>query len=394
MPNEKKITVEIPVQCLSPGIVFPFNACDAEDHPVIPRHTTLSREKIHEIKAKGIEKLFYERDFNSVADPGPNSPVSKESLQKAVSFIEDVRKNMAVNKPMPLAGYLNEIISYFTREIFDFDKGTISLFDAETFDDYPVTHAINVTILSILTSHLMKQEEFRVRKIGMGSMVFDIGMFMIPKEIREKTTELSDDDWKAIKQHPIHSYNYLKNDKSIDAYVLNAVLFHHELYSGGGYPLGVTYEKSNELAQMIMLSDVFDAALSPKPYRKPRQLSDTFSYLLKYSGIRFNPREARAFLYYVSKRLGDVPVFPVDSYVILDTGEIGIVTNHPHDLYSLRPMIRIFINTRKQEKVLKYEIPLDLEQDYDRKIVERIVDPQFITNLDKIRERYKNAGMP
>jgi HD-GYP domain-containing protein (c-di-GMP phosphodiesterase class II) len=393
MPDEKKIDVEIPVKILSPGMVFPYNVCDAEEHPIIPRHTSLSREKIHEIKAKDIETLYYQRDFNSISNPGPLSPVSKDSLQTAVTFLEELRTNITGNKTMALAGHLNEIVTYFVRDILDF-KGNIGLFDAETFDQYPITHAINVTILSILTSHMMKQEEFRVRKIGMGSLVYDIGMYMIPKEILHKTEALSDDDWKAIKQHPILSYNYLKNDKSIDAYVLNAVLFHHELYSGGGYPLGVSYEKSNELAQMIMLCDMFDAALAPKPYRKPRQLSDTYSYILKYSGIRFNPREDRAFLYYMSKRIGEICVFPVDSYVILDTGEIGIVTNLPHDPYTLRPMIRIFINTRKQEKVLKYEIPLDLEQDYDRKIVERIVDPQFITNLDKIRERYKNAGIP
>jgi len=287
---------------------------------------------------------------------------------------------------------LNELAGMLFKDLSDYNKGSLSLFDSETPEEYYITHAVNVSILSMMTSILMKQEEFRIRKIGIGGLLFDIGKFLLPQEIIEKKGELNEEEWKIVKQHPILSYNYLKNEKNIDAYILNAVLFHHEWYSGGGYPFGVTYEKSNELAQMITLCDVFDAGTSLRPYHPPRHSSEIFSFILKYAGIRFNPRQDRSFLFYISKRLGEVPVFPIDSYVVLDSGEIGVVTGHSHDPYTLRPVVSVFINTHKQEKVLKYEVPVDLEQDYDRKVVERIIEPQFVNNLDKIRDRYKNSG--
>ena len=392
MPEDKKFKVEIHVKNLSPGMVFPYNAVDEEDNPIIPRQTTLSREKIHELKNKDIHKLYYVRDFHSILNPGPNSPIIKETAEKAVSVLTDIRKAMLHNTAANVAGHLNELAGMLFKDLSDYNKGSLSLFDSETPEEYYITHAVNVSILSMMTSILMKQEEFRIRKIGIGGLLFDIGKFLLPQEIIEKKGELNEEEWKIVKQHPILSYNYLKNEKNIDAYILNAVLFHHEWYSGGGYPFGVTYEKSNELAQMITLCDVFDAGTSLRPYHPPRHSSEIFSFILKYAGIRFNPRQDRSFLFYISKRLGEVPVFPIDSYVVLDSGEIGVVTGHSHDPYTLRPVVSVFINTHKQEKVLKYEVPVDLEQDYDRKVVERIIEPQFVNNLDKIRDRYKNSG--
>ena len=70
---------------------------------------------------------------------------------------------------------------------------------------------------------------------------------------------------------------------------MDAINYHHERYDGKGYPLGL---KGNDLsleAQIIALSDAYDAMTSDRPYRKAMSHSEAINEINKCADTQFNP---------------------------------------------------------------------------------------------------------
>jgi hypothetical protein len=90
----------------------------------------------------------------------------------------------------------------------------------------------------------------------------------------------------------------------------------------------------------------------------------------------------------MSKKLNEEPIYPVNSFVLLNTGEIAYVIGHRVSPYSLRPIINIFlapgIKDRGMDKLAKHPIQIDLEGDFTRFIVKRIMDQEQIETFNKI----------
>ncbi len=86
-------------------------------------------------------------------------------------------------------------------------------------------------------------------KLGIGSILHDLGKTKIPPEILNKPGKLTDEELEEIKNHPVFGYNMLMDDMSnqVSESSLEIVLNHHERYNGSGYPRGI---KRNEIGDM------------------------------------------------------------------------------------------------------------------------------------------------
>ncbi|RLB62196.1 MAG: hypothetical protein DRH08_12825 [Deltaproteobacteria bacterium] len=89
---------------------------------------------------------------------------------------------------------------------------------------------------------------------------------MVPLHILKKAGPLTVSEQKILKYHPLTGYVLL-------AYYLGdhrhpAVMVardHHERRDGSGYPRGIT--ELDPVVEMVAVCDVYDALLSPRPYR-------------------------------------------------------------------------------------------------------------------------------
>lgn len=70
----------------------------------------------------------------------------------------------------------------------------------------------------------------------------DIGKYHIDERILNKPSRLDEKEFEAIKKHPEIGYRMLKRT-GLPEMVLDAVRFHHEKFSGRGYPLGLAGEE-------------------------------------------------------------------------------------------------------------------------------------------------------
>ena len=133
--------------------------------------------------------------------------------------------------------------------------------------------------------------EDEVRVIEMAAPLHDIGKIAIPDAVLMKTGPLSEDETIVMRRHPRIGYELLSGSQNrfIQAGALIA-LRHHERYDGSGYPDGLRGEEIPLEARIVAVADVFDALISPRPYKKAWDVDAALGYLYAQRGRLFEPR--------------------------------------------------------------------------------------------------------
>ncbi len=386
--EEKLIEVEIFTHFLYPGAILTGDGFDENGNKVIDKNVPLTAEKIKELLSKGIRKIKYTREKPKLKKEVSRQIISDENYSKALEVIEFVQNSFRREgeKAHIPSKELKIVAENFVSDIKSNSDAYLNLLELFDKDALIFSHSVNVSTISMLLALSLKYEEEKVVQIGISALIHDIGKAFISEEILNKPDKLTEEEWNIIKKHPLKAYKILKDNQEFSDIISLAVLTHHEWYAGGGYPLNITNEKISPFAQIISIADVFDATTSEKPYKKAWSFEMAFNYIMENSGKKFNPNYAQVFLRDMAKKINEEPLYPVGSFVLLNTGEIAEVAGHRFNEYSLRPIINIFLRFDHNNKThihLKVPIQIDLEKDYSRSIIKRI------TNEDKINT-FKN----
>jgi putative two-component system response regulator len=116
-----------------------------------------------------------------------------------------------------------------------------------------------------LGRHLWLDEDSIVA-LRRGGYLHDLGKIAVPDEILKKGANLTADEWKVMKQHPVTGENICKPLKSLRL-VLPIIRFHHEHSDGSGYPDGLRKEQIPLLPRILQVVDVYDALRTARPYK-------------------------------------------------------------------------------------------------------------------------------
>lgn len=139
--------------------------------------------------------------------------------------------------------------------------------------------------------------EERVRTIELAAPLHDIGKIAIPDSLLMKPGPLDDDERKRMQQHPSIGYQLLEDSHNRFIQIgARIALHHHERYDGSGYPHGLAGKDIPLEARIVTVADVFDALISPRPYKRAWSVEEALDYIREQSGKMLDPDCVQALL--------------------------------------------------------------------------------------------------
>ena len=366
MPEERKQKandeerVEVPVEYLKPGSVLKGIVYAPDGTYLFPDHTEWQQKDIDAVREKGLESVYY-------------TPVTEKMLLNLKSEAHGLLDNLVKTideETGPDVGEAVNTVNKLLGYVDSHDMTFIPLLKIKQFDDLVYAHSVNVGILSMALAKRLKLSQNLVKEIGIGALLHDIGKLFIPKDVLYKKGQLTEEEFRVIKAHPLKGYDILQLNRTLSPYTLKGVLSHHEQYNGEGYPHGLEDSGTHISAKIIAVSDTYDALRGAKPYRKKFSKKEAMQIVLNGSGSHFNPQVVEAFVNELAGNLQEDPLLPIGKLVVLNTGEIArVVDIHTTSEYEtdMNPVVEILVNIRKQK--LKNPIRVDLRLDRSRNIV-------------------------
>ena len=128
-------------------------------------------------------------------------------------------------------------------------------------------------MLEELARSVPSLSEKDIQAISVASSLHDIGKMRVPKSILDFPGKLSPVEYDIVKKHAIFGEEIIDGiDSGIDPliikYAKEIARHHHERYDGNGYPDGLAGNDIPISAQVVSLSDAFDALTSSRSYKQ------------------------------------------------------------------------------------------------------------------------------
>ena len=118
-----------------------------------------------------------------------------------------------------------------------------------------------------------------------------VGKIGIPDYILLKAVDLNADEFEIMKTHTTIGARILAESRSEILQVARQIaLSHHEKWDGSGYPRGLSGEAIPLAGRIVALADVFDAILSPRPYKDPFPIDSAIEIVKGERGKHFDPK--------------------------------------------------------------------------------------------------------
>lgn len=162
-------------------------------------------------------------------------------------------------------------------------------------DAYTNGHSRRVAIYAQEVARRYGYSEERQNEIYMMALLHDVGKISIPDAVINKPSKLTDEEFGLIKNHTVAGFSILKNIEEMPKLSIGA-RWHHERYSGGGYPDSLQGEEIPEEARIIAVADSYDAMASKRSYRDALPQKVVREEIEKGKGTQFDPKFADIFL--------------------------------------------------------------------------------------------------
>jgi putative nucleotidyltransferase with HDIG domain len=324
-------------------------------------------EKTAALRTIRVEKL---RKIAEDASLEPRKMV-KKTYFNAVSYTKGVINKIKSGEKVNIKK-AKRVVESMVDQILEQEQLLLGMTAIKDYDEYTYHHSVNVSILSIALGQRLGLNRKMLTELGMVALFHDIGKMEIPREVLNKETNFTDEEWKIIRKHPAWGVKALLKLKKLDPVTIKSsiVAFEHHLhYDLSGYPRIRKTIHLDFSSRIVCLADQYDAMTSSRVYsRIPMPPDKALSIMMERSGSQLDPLLFKFFINMVG-------VFPIGTLVMLNTKELGLVYES-NQLFPARPRVMIIVD--EGGKRVKGSV-LDLTErndrgDYIRSIV-KTMDP-------------------
>ncbi len=223
------------------------------------------------------------------------------------------------------------------REIGDFVRDNkqyilrLNLLDAPG-RSYVVVQSVKTAILSLVMGQLMRLPPFKLMELGEASLLHELGMLRLPRELFLSDRQLTPEERRAITAHPVVGYKILRQAE-FPSPVCLAVLESHEHVDGSGYPRGLAGDSISGYARILAVASAYCAQITERPFRSARNGFEAMADLLQNRGKRYDANALKAAYTVLS-------LYPLGTFVQLKNGAQGmVVETSPVELKS--PVVKL-----------------------------------------------------
>ncbi|KUO67752.1 MAG: hypothetical protein APF77_10145 [Clostridia bacterium BRH_c25] len=338
---------KILVEKLREGMVLARTLHSYDGNILLNAGIILKNSYILKLKDIGIRELYIEDEISR--DIVLKDIVSEETRFEARINIKNAMDSIRYGSSLDVKPIRNSVCKMID-ELMDVKDTMVNMQDLKSNDQYTFSHSVNVCVLSLITGISMKYDEEKLREIGIGAMLHDVGKIRIPNEILNKPGTLTAEEFDIVKKHTSYGYELLKKSKVLSTYASYIALTHHERYDGEGYPLGLRGEEIHEFSRIVSIADVYDAMTSDRVYKKRVNINEAVEYLVGMGDHHFDYNIVRNFIEHIT-------IYPPGTCVLLNDGEKAIVVD-VNKRYPNRPIVRILADKEGQIPKEPFEIDL------------------------------------
>jgi len=171
------------------------------------------------------------------------------------------------------------------------EEHTLSRGNTETILDY--VHAV---------AKAMRYPKEHINELIYGTVLRDVGMVKVSDLIVKSDRELDEAEWDIIKRHPIEGAEML-NSMSFSEHASNVVLYHHERFSGRGYPHGIQGAQIPLGARILSVVESYAVMLQDRPTRPAVAPEQALNTLRENWGVRYDPDVIEVFVEIVEQEI-------------------------------------------------------------------------------------------
>jgi response regulator RpfG family c-di-GMP phosphodiesterase len=129
------------------------------------------------------------------------------------------------------------------------------------------------------------------------SLLHDVGKIGIPDSVLLKPGPLTRGEWVIMREHTRIGADLMdRDDHLLFSAAREVALHHHEKWNGAGYPDRIAGEAIPIMSRICAVADVFDALTSERPYKHAWSEDQAVDFIVKESGISFDPSIVHSFL--------------------------------------------------------------------------------------------------
>jgi HD-GYP domain-containing protein (c-di-GMP phosphodiesterase class II) len=157
-------------------------------------------------------------------------------------------------------------------------------------------HAERVRRLSDRIAVHLGVDAHEREKLGVASVLHDVGKLAVPRHILNKPGEPTDAEWEVLHAHPDAADALLAPIRSWLGPWIGAATEHHERFDGSGYPRGLSGDEITLAGRIVAVADAYDCIVSIRSYKAAEPVEVARAQLAAGSGTQFDPEVVHALL--------------------------------------------------------------------------------------------------
>ena len=253
------------------------------------------------------DQAMYQSKRNGRNQVTMAKPITETSWQEiAVNTFLDIlsKHNVPIesNLAEELTGKLKTI-----KEQSDLPKEVLyTAADMLTKSYNPLHEQGSVKSKVLLAASLAKRFDLpkeEIDKLRIAVLLYDIGNIMLPKEILQKSTPLTEDERRHIQEHPIIAAREILKPISYIQEIIPIVEHHHENWDGTGYPGKIAKDEIPITSQIILIVDAYFALTEHRPYRAKLSPVEALIEIKKDTGKKWSEALVQEFVTLIGQDL-------------------------------------------------------------------------------------------